>query len=159
MKRVALAVLDTVLIGIWSFLVLFVLGAAAVFFLMPAKWQATMTTQLVFELSCMVFCWLSTTRFLSYVEQTQWVFPVLNSVIFTCYMWISQSGNKTWIHQLATASAASLIVVLIYAPLYKWVRPHIRIKWGTKASRQAQKIQREQALRSMALQGMIKMKE
>lgn len=157
MKRVALTVLDSVLVGIWSFLALFILGAAAVFFLLPAKWLSALDSNTIFEASVVPVCWLSTTRFLSYMERPQWVPLVLHAAILLLYLWLSP--QKTWLHQLAATAAATWIVVLIYTPLYTWLRPYVRIKWGTKESRHAQKIQRELALRSMATEGILKMKE
>lgn len=147
MKRVALDALDTLLIGIWSFLVLFVLGAAFVLLVVPAKWHAQLTTETIFETSLTLFCWLSTSRFLSYMDHSQWITVGLNGAILLLYLWLAP--QKTWLHQAAAASAATWFIVLIYVPLHKWVKPYIRIKWGTKASRHAQKIQRQLALQAM----------
>lgn len=149
MKRVAV-VLDTILIGLWSFLLLFFFFSALFLLAIPKKFQDTVSVEIAVEISITILCWLSTSRFLAFLEYSQWLGLIVNVVFFPFYMWLSPA--QPFFLRACTTAAASWIVVIIFLPLYKVVKPylHIKIKWGSKESWKSKKIQREQALRTLA---------
>jgi hypothetical protein len=153
--------LDVVLVGIWSFLILFVLGAAMVLLALPARWQAAMSTQDVFEASMMVLCWLSSSRFVSFMERPQWIPLVVQAVLLPFYYWFapaspSSSSKRLILHHLATTAAATWIVVLLFIPLYVVLKPYIRIKWGRKNSKWS--VKRQEALKALMTDRTVEVK-
>jgi hypothetical protein len=148
--------LDVVLVGIWSFLLLFVLGAALVLLALPARWQAAMSTQDVFESSMMVLCWLSSSRFVSFMERPQWIPLVVQAVLLPFYYWFAPAPSKRLLlHHLATTAAATWIVVLLFIPLYVVLKPYIRIKWGRK---KALSSKRQEALKALMTDRTVEVK-
>lgn len=147
MKRAALNLLDHILVGIWTAFVLFLAGATVLLLGVPRKWQENISSQDVFEVCLLVLCLLSSSRFLNYLERPQWIIVGCYVILIPLYLWLSPQG--TLLRQMSSAVVASWILILIFVPLYKVVRPYVRIKFGTKTSRHAERIQREQVLRDM----------
>lgn len=159
MKRAATTTLDTVLIGLWSFLCLFLFAAAIYQFAVPERWKLVLSTDMGVKGSISTICWLSTLRFAAHWNVPYWLVLVVNSTIFLVYSATIDAMDQGKLHSLTVAAIASWLLILVGFFIYKVVPPHWRprIKWGgSKESWQAKRIQREQALKAMVAEVTIK---
>lgn len=151
MKRVSSAV-DTVLIGLWSFLLMFFFFSALYMFVLPERWKSQLSTDIATKTSISILCWISTIQFSRYWNCTLWLPLALNSVIFLLYSATDALPGR--LHCLTVAAISSWIIIFICMPIYVAVIPphwKPRIKWSGKSgeSWQAKRIQRELELRKM----------
>lgn len=158
MKRAATTTLDTVLIGLWSFLCLFLFGAAIYQFALPERWKLLSSTDVGVKGSMLAICWLSTLRFAAHWNIPYWLVLMIYCTIFLVYSATTEVADQGKLHSLTVAAIASWLLILIGLFIYKVIPHHWRprIEWGSKENWQAKRIQREQALKEMVAEVTIK---
>lgn len=136
MKRVG-PIVDHALVSVWTFLILFFLGAM-IHISLPVRWQFRVDTNTVVLVSVLILCALTTTRFLTWMEYPQWIAgPTLAGVTFI--YWIRPGPAMSWWEMGTVAIVGGTVVLLVLVPLHRWgpVRIKMRLPWRQKTNKAA----------------------
>lgn len=149
MKRAATRALDHVLVSLWTFLGVFLLFGV-VYLALPRRWQSDADIiNHMMHASTSTLCLLSTTRYLSYWDVSQWLGLGVHATTLTVLYLLSLGPTDAGpLKRLTPATFTSWALLAVAAPLMAktgWVP---RIRWPRLVQKRGDWIRRQQELRA-----------